>query len=43
MLSFVSYVCLGMCAGMWVIMRWAALGLKRAAPNGCVCFLVGSN
>ena len=31
-----------MCAGMWV-MRWAALGLKRAAPNGCVCFLVGSN
>ena len=22
---------------------WAALGLKRAALYGCVCFLVGSN
>ena len=22
---------------------WAALGLKRTASNGCICFLVGSN
>ena len=37
MLSSVSYVCLGVYAGMWVISRgWAALALKRAAPKVCV-------
>ena len=40
MLSSVSYVCLGACAGMWVISRGSAW-LEASRTQGLCVFLLG--
>ena len=34
-------VCGCFCFPVLVLSDWAALGLKRATPKGCVCFVLG--
>ena len=38
MLSSVSYVCLGMCSGMWVISRGIYLGVLVLSFNSVLLF-----